>query len=109
MIRAASPKGLPEDFTDDIIQNYYNQVEAWEKGWVPTDCMFATDLPSVAEYQGTLLTLYAELRDALVMCDPAEFDALYEESAQRYAEAGYEEITQERLKAYQDGLSSRME
>ena len=109
MIKASSPKGLPEDFTDAIIENYYNQVKAWEKGWVPTDCMFATDLPSVAEYQGTLLTLYAELRDALVMCDPAEFDALYEESAQRYAEAGYEEITQERLKAFQDGLSSRME
>lgn len=108
MIKASSPKGLPQDFTDDIIENYYQQVAAWEKGWVPTDCMFATDIPAVAEYQGTLLTLYAELRDALVMCDPADFDALYEESAKKYAEAGYAEIAQQRLDALNNGLSSRM-
>ena len=108
MIKASSPKGLPQDFTDDIINNYYQQVAAWEKGWVPTDCMFATDIPAVAEYQGTLLTLYAELRDALVMCDPADFDALYEQSAKKYAEAGYAEIAQQRLDALKNGLSSRM-
>ncbi len=108
MIKASSPKGLPQDFTDDIIENYYQQVAAWEKGWVPTDCMFATDIPAVGEYQGTLLTLYAELRDALVMCDPAKFDALYEESAKKYADAGYSEIAQQRLDALKNGLSSRM-
>ena len=108
MIKASSPKGLPQDFTDDIIENYYQQVAAWEKGWVPTDCMFATDIPAVGEYQGALLTLYAELRDALVMCDPAKFDALYEESAKKYADAGYSEIAQQRLDALKNGLSSRM-
>lgn len=108
MIKASSPKGLPQDFTDDIIKNYYEQVAAWEKGWVPTDCMFATDIPAVGEYQGTLLTLYAELRDKLVMCDPADFDALYEESAKKYAEAGYAEIAEQRLDALKNGLSSRM-
>ena len=108
MIKASSPKGLPQDFTDDIIENYYQQVAAWEKGWVPTDCMFATDIPAVGEYQGALLTLYAELRDALVMCDPAKFDALYEESAKKYADAGYSEIAQQRLDALNNGLSSRM-
>jgi putative aldouronate transport system substrate-binding protein len=109
MIKASSPQGLPQDFTDDLIENYYNQVAAWEKGWVPTDCMFATDIASVSEYQGTLLSLYAELRDKLVMCDPSEFDALYEECAQKYADAGYAEIAAERLEALQNGLSSRME
>ena len=108
-IGAMSPKGLPQDFTQDIIDNYYAQVEASEKGWVPVDCMFATDIASVAEYQGTLLSLYAELRDALVMCDPAEFDALYEESATKYAEAGYTAITEERLEALNNGLSSTLE
>lgn len=109
MIKASAPVGLPQDFTDDIIENYYQQVAAWEKGWVPTDCMFATDIPAVGEYQGTLLTLYAELRDKLVMCDPAEFDALYEKYAKQYSEAGYAEIAEQRLQALKDGLSSRMQ
>ncbi len=109
VIKASSPKGLPQDFTDDIIKNYYEQVAAWEKGWVPTDCMFATDIPAVAEYQGTLLSLYAELRDALVMCDPAEFDALYDSSAEKYAAAGYQEIADQRLEALNNGLSSRLQ
>lgn len=108
MIAASSPQGLPQDFTDDIIENYYNQVEIWEKGWVVTDCMFATDIPAAAEYQGDLLTRYAEYRDALVMCAPEEFDALYEDYAQRYADAGYAEIAQQRLDALNNGLSSRL-
>lgn len=106
MIRISSPQGLPQDFTDDIIANYNNQVKAWENGWVPVDAMFATDISSVAEYQGDLLTLYAELRDALVMCDPADFDALYEESAKRYGDAGYTAIAEERKAAYEAGLVS---
>ena len=106
MIRVSSPQGLPQDFTDDLIANYYNQVAAWEKGWVPVDAMFATDISSVAEYQGDLLNLYAELRDALVMCNPADFDALYEESAKRYGDAGYTAIAEERKAAYEAGLVS---
>lgn len=109
MVAADSPKGLPEDFTEDLIKNYYEKVKAWENGWVPADCLFATDLPAVAEYQGTLCDLYAEYRDALVMCKPEEFDALYDEYAQKYADAGYKEITEQRLQAFKDGLSTRMQ
>lgn len=108
-IKAMSPKGLPQDFTDDIIKNYYEQVAAWEKGWVPTDCMFATDISAVSDYQGSLLSLYATYRDELVMCDPDKFDALYEQRAQEYADAGYAEIAEQRLQALKDGLSSRMQ
>ncbi len=108
-IKASSPVGLPQDFTEDLIQNYYNQVAAWEKGWVPTDCMFATEIKSVGEYQGDLLTRYAELRDKLVMCKPEEFDTLYEQYAEEYKKAGYQAIADERLKAFKDGLTSRQE
>jgi putative aldouronate transport system substrate-binding protein len=99
------------DFTNDLISNYYNQVAAWEKGWVPTDCMFATDdVAKVAgEYQATLLSLYAEYRDDLIMCSPAEFDAKYEEAAKKYWEAGYQKIAEARLKALKDGLSSKLQ
>ena len=107
VIAAASPKGLPQDFTQDLITNYYNQVAAWEKGWVPTDCMFGVQIQAATDNQQTLLTLYAELRDKLVMCKPEEFDKLYEESAKQYGEAGYTAIAEERLKAFKDGYSSR--
>lgn len=109
MIAAESPKGLPQDFTQDLITNYYNQVAAWEKGWVPADCMFATQINAVDEYQQTLLTKYAELRDKLVMCKPEEFDSLYETYTKEYQDAGYKKITEERLKAFEDGKSSRMQ
>lgn len=108
MIAASSPKGLPQDFTQDIIKNYYEQVAAWEKGWVPTDCMFSVAIESVAEYQGALGTLYAEYRDKLITCKPEEFDKLYEEYTKAYNDAGYKAITEERLKAFKDGNSSRM-
>ncbi len=107
MIAAASPKGLPQDFTEDIIKNYYAQVEAWEKGWVPTDCMFSVAIESVAEYQGTLGTMYAEFRDKLVTCKPEEFDALYESYSKQYLEAGYQAIIDERKAAYEAGNSSK--
>lgn len=109
MIKASSPKGLPQDFTADLIANYYAQVEAWEKGWVPTDAMFATDIKAVNDYQQTLLDTYAEYRDKLVMCKPEEFDAMYEDLAQKYAEAGYQALADERKKAYEDGLVSAQE
>lgn len=106
VIRTSSPVGLPEDFSQDIIANYYAQVEASKNGWAVADCMYAVNIESVGEYQATLLALYEEYRNKLTMCDPAEFDALYEEYAQLYAEAGYQEILDERLEAYQNGNTS---
>lgn len=108
VIKAASPVGLPQDFTQDIIDNYYNQVAAWEKGWVVTDCMFAKSIESATEYQQTLLDKYAEFRTKLTTCKPEEFDALYEQYAKEYLEAGYQAIADERLEKYNDGYSSKM-
>ena len=107
MIAAASPKGLPHDFTQDLIKQYYNQVANWEKGWVPTDCMFSVAIESVAEYSGALATKYAEYRDKLVTCKPEEFDKLYEEYSKAYLEAGYQAIIDERKAAYEAGNSSK--
>ena len=49
-----------------------------------------------------------ELRDKLVTCKPEEFDALYEEYAQQYADAGYAEITEERKEVYEAGLTTKL-
>ena len=107
-IAMASPQGLPVDFTDDLIQNYNNKVQAAANGWAIADCMFGQAIESSAEYQTTLQSLYVELRDKLVTCKPEEFDALYEDYAQQYADAGYAEITEERKEVYEAGLTTKL-
>lgn len=109
IIAASSPQNLPEDFTQQLIDNYYKKVEVAEKGYAVSDCNFAVVLDSVAEYQASLLELYTEYRDQLTMCSPDEFDALYDELAQKYADAGYQEIVDERLEAYQAGQSTKLQ
>lgn len=108
MIAASSPAGLPEDFTQGIIDNYYGQVEVAEAGYAVSDCNFSVVIESTSDYQASLLSLYTEYRDRLVMCAPEEFDALYEELAQKYADAGYQEIVDERTAAYEAGNSTKL-
>lgn len=108
-IKSLVPQGLPQDFTQDIIQNYQNSVEADKKGWALVDCMFGTEIKSQSEYQQTLVELYKEYRDKLTMCKPEEFDALYDDLAQKYMDAGYKEVTDERLQAFKDGKTSKMQ
>ena len=43
------------------------------------------------------------------MCKPEEFDSLYEKYAQEYAKAGYQEIMDQRLEAYKDGNSTKLQ
>ncbi|MDO4292979.1 MAG: extracellular solute-binding protein [Eubacteriales bacterium] len=108
LIRVNSPQGLPKDFTQEIIDNYYNLRKIADEGWAITDCNFSVAIDSVAEYQATLLSLYTEYRDKLTMCTPEEFDALYDELAQDYADAGFAEIAEERKEAFEAGNSTRL-
>ncbi|MDE6221596.1 MAG: sugar ABC transporter substrate-binding protein, partial [Lachnospiraceae bacterium] len=109
IIAASSPKNLPDDVTQELIDNYYRKVELAEKGRAVSDCNFAVVLDSVGEYQASLLELYTEYRDQLTMCDPDEFDTLYDELAQKYADAGYQEIVDERKEAYEAGQSTKLQ
>ena len=63
---------------------------------------------SESEYSATLLALYQEAYAKLVKCDPAEFDALYEQLAADFLDAGYQEIIDERLEAYKDGNTTKL-
>lgn len=108
VIKAAAPAGYPQDFTQDLIHNYYGQVEIADAGYAVSDCNFAVVLDSVGEYQASLLELYTEYRDQLTMCSPDEFDALYDELAQKYADAGYQAIVDERKEAYEAGQSTKL-
>ncbi len=105
---AVAPAGLPVDYTQDIIDNYQGLCTVWEKGYANSDCMFATVIKSSSENQQTLVDLYATYRDQLVMCDPEDFDALYEELSAEYLKNGYQAVIDERKAAYEAGLTTKL-
>jgi len=102
VIAASSPKNVPQDFTQQIIDNYNGQVELAEAGYAVVDCNYSVVIESESE-QASLLSLYTEYRDKLTMCAPEEFDALYDELSQKYLDAGYQAIIDERKAAYEAG------
>lgn len=65
-------------------------------------------IESESEYTATLLSLYQEYYAKLVKCAPEEFDALYDELSKEYLEAGYQEIIDERLAAYEAGNTTKL-
>jgi putative aldouronate transport system substrate-binding protein len=108
IIKAAAPQGLPQDFTQGIIDVYYQQKALAEQGYGCLDVRFSVPIEAEVEYSGTLTEKYKEYRDKLTMCSPEEFDALYKQFAQEYSDAGYQAIMDERLQAYKDGHSSKI-
>jgi putative aldouronate transport system substrate-binding protein len=107
-IKAITPQGIPQDFYQELLDNYYAQKEVADAGQSYTDPIFAVAIESESEYSATLLTMYQEYFAKLVKADPAEFDALYEEYKQEFLDAGYQEIMDERLAAYQAGQTTKL-
>ena len=52
--------------------------------------------------------MYPRYRDQLTMCTPEEFDELYDKLSQEYLDAGYQEVINQRLEAYNAGLSTKL-
>lgn len=109
MIKSTSPQGLPQDFSDDIIEYYNTQLKAAEQGLACTDCIFAVAIDSQSEYTETLKSLWIEYYDTLTQCKPEEFEAKYEELSQKYLDAGFQEIADEKLAAYEAGNSTKLQ
>ncbi|MDE1549688.1 extracellular solute-binding protein [Jeotgalibaca caeni] len=107
MIAAVTPKGLPKDFTQEVIDVTKQKQELAKEGYAVNFPAYSVPIESEIEYMGTLQQLYTELRDTIVMSDPAEFDKLYDEYSEQYLEAGFQEIIEERAKAYEDGKSTK--
>ena len=107
-IKQMSPVGLPQDFTQALIDNYYILREIADKGLAYSDPVFAVAIDSESEYSATLLSLYQEYFAKLVKCDPAEFDALFEQYSQEFLDAGYQEIIDERAAAYEAGNTTKL-
>lgn len=108
LIKASAPQGLPQDFTQDIIDFYYAQVDLAEQGYACRDALFSVEIAADTEYSGTLVELYKEYRDKLTMCKPEEFDALYEQYSQEFLDAGFQEIIDERKAAYENNQSTKL-
>ncbi len=108
-IRAITPSGIPQDFYDQILANYNGQVAIYEAGKANSDCLFATSIGAVTEYNQTLYDLYTEYRDKLTMCSKEQFDALYDELSQKYLEAGYQEVIDGRQEALDNGQTTRLQ
>ena len=107
-IRALAPQGLPQDFTDEILEYYYYQKMYADDGLVYPDPFFSVPIEAVNEYAGTLEALFIEYATDLTKCDPDKFDELYNTYVQNYLDAGYQEIIDERLQAYKDGYTTRL-
>lgn len=107
-IAATSPKGLPQDFTEQIVGQYKLLEKEAEAGHVYPDPFFATAVESESEYAATLLSLYQVDYAKLVKAKPGEFDALYEKLSKEFLDAGYAEVIAERLAAYEDGKTTKL-
>lgn len=107
-IAAIVPQGLPQDFTEELLEYYYYLKGIADEGNAYTDPQFSVVIDSESEYTSTLLSLAIEYYDTLVMCETDEFDAKYEELSKEYLEAGYQEIIEERLAAYESGNSTKL-
>lgn len=107
-IAAMTPKGIPQDFTKELTDNYYTLKEIAGKGWAYSDPVFSVPIAAESEFTATLLSLYQEYSVALTKCAPEEFDALYKELSQKFLDAGYQQIIDERLAAYQAGSTTKL-
>lgn len=107
-ISIIAPQGLPQDFTEDMIEMYYEKEKRAKLGWIYPDPVFSIPIESLNEYRATLESLFQEYYTKLVKCDPDEFDDLYEDLSQEYLDAGYQEIMDEKLAAYEAGHCTKL-
>lgn len=108
MISVKIPKGVPQDFTEEVYQGALRKGELAEEGYAANAPTFTVPIDAESEYSGTLTALYKELRDKLVMAKPEEFDKLYEQYTKQYEDAGYKAVVDERTQAYEDGNSTKL-
>ena len=107
-IAQMSPVGLPQDFTQALIDNYYALKALADEGKAYSDPVFAVAIESESEYSAALLSLWQEYYAKLIKCAPEEFDALFAQYSQEFLDAGYQEIMDERLEAYEAGNTTHL-
>lgn len=107
-VQAIVPQGLPQDFYDQLFNRYTELMEVANAGRTYPDPIFAVTIASEAEYSATLLSLYQEAFAKIVKAAPNDFEKVYEQYSKQYLEAGYQEIIDERKKAYDEGMCTKL-
>lgn len=107
-IQAIVPQGLPQNFYDQILNRYNELIQVADAGRTYSDPIFAVTINSEAEYSATLLSLYQEAFAKIVKAAPADFEKVYEQYSKEYLDAGYQEIIDERKKAYDEGMCTKL-
>ena len=104
-IQAITPQGYPDSdqFFKDIKANYEGQLACYNAGMASPDCSFTVSIAANDEYKNTLYTLYATLRDKIVMGSEADFEKNYEDARKQYLDAGYQAIMDEKKAAFEAG------
>jgi putative aldouronate transport system substrate-binding protein len=108
MVRGNTPKGIPQDFTRELLDVLAMNKAKANSGLLYIDPYFTVDIPSFWEYQSTLEPLFVEFATSLVKTSPGNFDVLYAELAEQYLNAGYRPVINERLAAFRAGNSTRI-
>lgn len=105
-IAAITPQGIPQDLESELVDYSKKLQQIVDAGRTYTDPAFSVAIESESEYAESLLSLYIVDFDKLVTCSPDEFDSLYSTLCDEYLAAGYQEVIDERLAAYNDGKST---
>jgi putative aldouronate transport system substrate-binding protein len=95
-IKIKALSDAPEGFGDYFIQNYKASVQAMNTN----NFTFDSAVTSLTKNSNTLKTKYQEYGTKLIMCKPAEFEALYTQLCKEYLSSGYQEVLDEKAKLY---------
>ena len=101
---------LSEDEVNEPENNkHFNAVKALaDEGKAYSDPVFAVAIESESEYSAALLSLWQEYYAKLIKCKPEEFDGLFAQYSQEFLDAGYQEVIDERLEAYEAGNTTHL-
>ncbi len=75
----------------------YSNTDAW------TQLSFTVAIEAATDYSATVITKQNELIAQIISCDPANFDAVWDEYIQAIRDSGADEVIEAYRQAYKDG------
>jgi len=102
-IKIKSLSDAPTGFTDYFVENYNASLKAMNTN----NFTFTSPVTSLTKNSNTLKAKYQEYGIKLIMCKPAEFEALYKTYSKEYLSSGYQEIIDEKGKLYDAQIAKK--
>ena len=99
MPRNSAALALPfAGYEQDVVDSYVDSLtDAW------TQISFTVTVQADTDYNATVKSKQGEFLAAVVSCDPAEFDAVYDAGIEEILASGAAEMIEGFRAAYQDG------